>query len=81
MDGDRLNPALANLAYGTASENARDMRRHGTDPNLRKTHCPQGHEYTPENTYVTPKRPNARYCRTCHAAHSRAHKDKLRRVS
>jgi hypothetical protein len=31
---------------------------------LRKTHCPQGHEYTPENTYITPKR-GWRQCRKC----------------
>lgn len=31
-----------------------------------KTHCPQGHEYTPENTKRIPSRPNARYCRECH---------------
>lgn len=28
-----------------------------------KTHCPKGHEYSVENTYVSPKR--ARYCRAC----------------
>jgi len=27
------------------------------------THCPQGHEYTPENTYVNPK--GSRLCITC----------------
>lgn len=37
------------------------------EPNRRKTHCPQGHEYTPENTYVLPSRPTARYCRACAA--------------
>lgn len=31
---------------------------------LLKTHCPQGHEYTPENTYQAPGRTN-RTCRTC----------------
>lgn len=31
--------------------------------NHRKTHCPQGHEYTPENTYLS--RTNERHCRTC----------------
>lgn len=33
----------------------------------RKTHCIHGHEFTTENTYVPPKRPNRRYCRTCMA--------------
>ena len=31
--------------------------------NKSKTHCPQGHEYTPENTYVEPK--GSRHCKTC----------------
>lgn len=30
-----------------------------------KTHCPSGHEYTPENIYRRPLRPNERRCRTC----------------
>jgi len=29
-----------------------------------KTHCPYGHEYTPENTYQSPQRGD-RQCRTC----------------
>lgn len=32
--------------------------------NLSKTHCPQGHEYTPENTYTVPGK-NSRACRLC----------------
>lgn len=36
------------------------------DFNRAKTHCPQEHEYTPENTYVTPK--GTRYCRACNRA-------------
>ncbi len=31
--------------------------------NARKTHCPLGHEYTPENTYFRPE--GSRQCRTC----------------
>jgi hypothetical protein len=30
----------------------------------RKTHCPQGHEYTPENTYRR-RKGNERVCRQC----------------
>lgn len=32
--------------------------------NARKTHCPNGHSYTEENTYRPPGRP-MRVCRTC----------------
>jgi len=40
------------------------MRSNGTAAvNARKTHCERGHEYTPENTYVTPA--GCRCCRTC----------------
>lgn len=38
--------------------------------NAAKTHCPQGHEYTPENTYVS--RRGQRKCRTCKRARDRA---------
>lgn len=29
-----------------------------------RTHCPRGHEYTPENTYIQPST-GSRICRTC----------------
>ena len=32
--------------------------------NARKTHCPQGHSYNTENTYITPCS-GGRSCRTC----------------
>jgi hypothetical protein len=32
-----------------------------------KTHCPAGHEYTPDNTYVVPGK-GSRRCKKCHAA-------------
>lgn len=34
-----------------------------------KTHCPRGHEYTPENTYTKKCRPNSRECRICRRSH------------
>lgn len=37
-----------------------------TAANAAKTHCPKGHEYTPENTYVYPNR-RSRLCRRCRA--------------
>jgi hypothetical protein len=42
--------------------------------NAAKTHCPQGHEYSPENTYVytfKTKKTTTRICRACASAHHR----------
>jgi hypothetical protein len=63
LDGNPENNNLDNLSYGTHSENLRDRRKHGTDPQVNKTHCPSGHEYTRENTYRHPD--GRRFCRIC----------------
>jgi hypothetical protein len=67
-DGNRANCAASNLRYDTHSGNELDKRRHGTHHNAIKTHCPQRHEYTPENTYINPK--GSRECRICKRAHA-----------
>lgn len=64
LDGDNQNNASWNLRYGTYSENELDKVRHGTHQNARKTHCPAGHPYSDENTYVTPSTGD-RTCRAC----------------
>lgn len=43
-----------------------------------KTHCPQGHEYSPENTYVT--KVGQRKCRTCYISRRRADRVRARFV-
>lgn len=63
-DGDPANNNVNNLRWGTRSENLRDRTRHGIHHQAIKTHCPQGHEYTPGNTYRK-KTDNARMCRQC----------------
>lgn len=30
-----------------------------------RTHCPNGHEYTPENLFIKESRPGVKFCRTC----------------
>ena len=67
IDGDPSNSHLSNLAYGTNSENMLDRVTHGTDPWAFRTHCANGHEYTPENTYKLPGqiKGGRRACRAC----------------
>jgi hypothetical protein len=71
LDGDQLNNAVWNLAYGTAAENAQDRIRHGTSGKNRKTHCPQGHLYDDENSVINSR--GFRECRTCRRAAGRAY--------
>ena len=55
---------LKNLAYGTPAENMADRDHvHKTNHELNKTHCPQGHPYSQENTYIAPN--SWRQCRIC----------------
>jgi hypothetical protein len=65
LNGDLLNNALTNLAYGTKSENQQDSIEHGTNRQLNKTRCPMGHPYDAANTRHKP-RGGGRICRTCH---------------
>lgn len=64
LDGNPANSTLGNLKYGTKSENRKDSVKHGTHKNTRKTRCPAGHLYTPENIYRRPGS-NERQCRIC----------------
>ena len=61
-DDNKANNSLENLRWDTQSANMQDMLRNGHSKNANKTHCPQGHEYTPENTRI--KR-GGRMCRVC----------------
>lgn len=61
-DGDKRNNALRNLRYDTRSANHLDRTRHGKNHNALKTHCPQGHAYSPENTRMDG---GSRKCKAC----------------
>lgn len=70
INGDALDNRAANLRWGTWSSNVHDMLAHGTHHMAKRTHCKNGHEFTPENTrYRIPKsgvNPNpSRRCITC----------------
>lgn len=64
LNGIYTDNRPVNLRYGTVAENAQDMLRHGRQRNARKTHCDNGHPFTPENTRMEG---TARKCRRCHA--------------
>lgn len=53
-----VNPA--HLEVVTRAENGLRANR-----NAGKTHCDQGHEFTPDNIYRSPSRPHVRCCRAC----------------
>jgi hypothetical protein len=71
LDGDHFNCRLSNLKYGTESQNQQDSVLHGTHKNIKKTHCPKGHDYA-VHAYRIPSRPGARYCRRCQSDRGRA---------
>ncbi|MBN1461370.1 MAG: HNH endonuclease, partial [Armatimonadetes bacterium] len=53
-----------------------DQAAHGADHRNLKTHCVNGHEYTPENSYYTPS--GIRRCRECHRKRERERATALR---
>lgn len=45
--------SIEHLWVGTPKENSEDATRKGRHHNTVRTHCPEGHEYTPENTFIS----------------------------
>lgn len=63
-DGDANNNCASNLRWDTQRSNIHDIVKHGRHNNASKTHCPRGHLFDVENTYITPSN-GGRICRTC----------------
>lgn len=55
-----VNPA--HLYIGDGFTNMQDCSQRGRHHWAKKTHCPQGHEYTPDNIYMSGGRRNCRAC-------------------
>lgn len=58
-----VNPA--HLEPVTGRENQLRSANAPSAINARKTHCKRGHEFTPDNIYRQPAKPNKRYCVAC----------------
>ena len=71
---------LSHLELGTSADNGRDMaeRGRGAGRYTGATHCPNGHEFTPENTYTRPDGAG-RQCRACNAARERRYRKRQQR--
>jgi len=70
--GGKHDNSVANLRWGTAQMNSDDKEIHGTVPvHVPSTHCGKGHEFTEENTYRPPSKPESRMCKECMRANVR----------
>lgn len=66
LNDDPSDNRVENLRWDTRSANVLDSVRNGTHHMASRTHCPEGHPYTEENTYRHPA--GSRACRTCRRA-------------
>lgn len=75
-DGNPKNNASDNLRWGSASDNMFDKTKHGTNYNVNKTSCINGHDFTEENTYLN--KDGDRSCNTCRRKHTVVSNEKRR---
>jgi hypothetical protein len=71
VNPDHLEPvsSLENTRRGAPRRGYNGPVLRGSDhPNSKKTHCPRGHQYIPENTATNAR--GARVCRTCRWLHN-----------
>ena len=61
------------LFLGTHADNMQDMASKKRSNNQKKTHCPQSHEYSVDNTHYYK---NKRVCRICNRAKVKRHRAK-----
>jgi HNH endonuclease len=68
---------VEHLFLGTQADNMRDMAEKGRarSPQQGKTHCPAGHPYDEENTYV---HMSERHCRACNRESARRYRSERR---
>jgi len=68
LNSDKRDNRVANLAWGTASENQMDNVRAGRHDKRRRTHCPRNHSYAEHGAWVAHSASGnaARRCLACY---------------
>lgn len=78
------NRSCVNFTHVRPDTHANNVMREGSKNvgaiNARKTQCPKGHEYTPENTYIVPST-GGRACRTCQREYNARWKENRTRAA
>lgn len=67
------NPPCINVEHlflGTSTDNNRDTVQKGRHAKTAKTHCPRGHQYSADNTYIIPSS-GGRACKICREEYAR----------
>jgi hypothetical protein len=81
-NGDSTDNRLVNLRWDTPAANIADQFTHRTQRNAFKTHCTNGHEFTPDNTYqLTQNGRPRRMCKACCRDRDRARRAQIRTTS
>ena len=82
------NRACVNVLTHIELVTHRENQLRGTSAfavNAAKTHCLNGHEFTPANTYISPGQPGMRKCKTCRRETLRrwqqAHPERVRELN
>lgn len=79
-NGDPHDNRLENLRWDTKSANSYDALQHGAHPTGSKTHCPQGHAYSPGNTSLAAGT-GYRLCKACRRERERVRYYRLRELT
>ncbi len=78
LDENKWNNSPENLVAACQDCNFNRPKR---DAEQNKTHCKNGHEFTPENTYAEPRPGGYRRCRICRRAAGKQRRARRKKIA